>query len=62
MVLKRIRVTKNGKLMRKRGATNHFNARRSRSNMQRKRHAFALNDVNSRTIVQFLPYTASKNS
>jgi len=53
-VMKRIRLTRNGKMLRKRSAVNHFNARRSKKNMRQKRKPFAFADVNARAVQEYL--------
>ena len=54
--LKRIRVTRNGKLMARKPGQNHFNAKQSGSERSAKRRAVALN-LTVRVRRRFLPGT-----
>ena len=56
MVSKRFKLTRSGKLMRKRSAVNHFNARKTSNTMRYKKKGFAFNDVNARAVKQYLPF------
>lgn len=53
---KRIRVTKNGKLMARKPGQNHFNAKQSGSKRSGKRAAVALT-LTARVVRRFLPGT-----
>jgi ribosomal protein L35 len=57
-VSKRLRVTKNRKIMKKKNGQDHFNAREAGKTTRSKRKNIALNDVKvSKNIRAFLPYS-----
>ena len=56
MVAKRFKLTKSGKLLRKRGAVNHFNARKTSNTMRFKKKRFAFSQVNAKAVKQYLPF------
>ncbi len=49
-ILKRIRVTKSGKLMRRKSGQNHFNAKESRRSQRRKREVLHLSKAVARAV------------
>ena len=53
-VVKRIRITKTGKLIRRRMAQDHFRARKSGKEIRRKRDALRVSESDKRRIVQYL--------
>ncbi|MCR4279827.1 MAG: 50S ribosomal protein L35 [Candidatus Komeilibacteria bacterium] len=55
-VSKRIRVTKSGKLMIRRGAQDHFNSRESGKQTRNKRRDTELSKANERNVKAALPY------
>lgn len=58
---KRIRVTRNGKLMARKPGQNHFNAKQSGSERSQKRRAIAIT-LTVRVRRRFLPGAAKKKS
>lgn len=56
-VLKRFTLTRKGKLLRKRAAVNHFNARKTSNTMRFKKKRFTFDSVSDKTLKQFLPFT-----
>jgi ribosomal protein L35 len=54
MVLKRFKLTRKGKLMRKRAAVNHFNARKTSNEMSHKRKTFNFALVNAKAVKAYL--------
>ncbi|MFH1178580.1 MAG: 50S ribosomal protein L35 [bacterium] len=57
--LKRIRVTRNGKLMARKPGQDHFNAKQSGSERSRKRRAVSIT-LSARTRRRFLPGSGAK--
>jgi len=53
-VVKRIRITKTGKLIRPRMAQDHFRAGKSGKEIRRKRDALRVSESDKRRIVQYL--------
>lgn len=55
-VRKRFKLTSKGKLLRKQGAVNHFNARKGSETMRLKRKRFVSSAVTAHAIKQYLPF------
>jgi ribosomal protein L35 len=55
-VAKRVKVTKNGKMLIRKGGQNHFNSRDTGNTTKGKRRDNALSDANRRNIKALLPH------
>lgn len=53
---KRVRITKRGKILKKRSGQNHFNARESGNTTRNKRRLVSFGKTEEKTIKQLLPY------
>ncbi|MBI5076850.1 50S ribosomal protein L35 [Candidatus Falkowbacteria bacterium] len=56
-VAKRLKVTKNKKILKKRVGQDHFNARESGKTTRRKRRATQISDTYYKNIRRFIPYS-----
>jgi ribosomal protein L35 len=55
-VSKRIKITKNDKLIVRRGGQDHFNTRNTGNQVRRKRRDNKLSDANKKNVKSFIPY------
>lgn len=55
-VSKRIKITKNDKLIIRRGGQDHFNTRDTGNQVRRKRRDKKLSNVNKKNVKSFMPY------
>jgi len=56
-VAKRFRITKNGKVLKKKCGQDHYNSRESGKVTRNKRRSTQLSDAFSRNVKSFLPHT-----